>query len=340
MKVLGIAIENILIGLISGGIVSLIYTTKDMIRNYILEKKYPIQGDYISKFEDNRGEKRVTITAKAKINQNGKKIKGETELNKRDKKWIIEGDLSKGKYIHGIYYTEDPRDEGVGNFFLKVNANKGGKMEGMWSGYDSLNEIINFGKYKLIPMENSVSIINLKAKQIPEVIKISNDQLGNSYFGDKITKEDLNNERQIYRISITNDDIISGFCFSKILNEKEKEKYVDEKNLPGYLKEVNKLAILKTSAVRSEYQDRGIGTALIKDSINKISEKGGSLIIAEAWKSGGEANISGIMEFLGFEKITEIDSYWKEESESELFTCPSCGSPPCTCSAVIFSKSI
>lgn len=340
MEVYGVALENIIIGLLSGGIVALFYAIKDAIRNYIIEQRYDLSGEYITKYRDNRGKDRVTVTAKAEIEQSGKDIHVETSLGEGGKKWFLEGEISNERYIHGIYHSEDPRDEGVGNFFLEVKPDKNLVMEGLWSGYDSLNQKVNYGNYKMTKMKKDFEIRNMKKKHIPEVINISDRQLGESYFGNNINRKDIKSKNKIYRVAIERKKRVIGFSYSKVLIEEGIESYIESKNLKRSLSHSRKVGILSTVAVESEKEGKGVGTELIGDSIEHIEKKGAEMIMATAWKSEGQVNVSSILKFYDFKKIEEVDEYWKDQSIQDSFNCPSCGAPPCTCSAVIFAKTV
>ena len=78
----------------------------------------------------------------------GEKIKGKTFLSD-NRTWVIDGKLTTGGNLHGVYSAEDPMDQGIGTFFLKISPNK--RMFGLWSEYDSVNSIVNSGKYSFIP---------------------------------------------------------------------------------------------------------------------------------------------------------------------------------------------
>jgi len=86
MELLGIMWEKILVGLIAGGLVSAFYYVKNKIQDKYLERKFPISGEYITKFEDEKDGKKVLCVAPATLKQKGNKVYGENimDILKRD----------------------------------------------------------------------------------------------------------------------------------------------------------------------------------------------------------------------------------------------------------------
>ena len=79
--------------------------------------------------------------AYAKISQEGYAIKGVTNLG--DRCWTLDGTISPNGYIYGIYSAEHYADDGIGNFILHIQS--ADRLEGIWSGYDSINKYIASG---------------------------------------------------------------------------------------------------------------------------------------------------------------------------------------------------
>ena len=164
--ILGITVENLIIGLLGGFTVSLFFLIVTLIKNKILERRYPIKGTYLTTFEDLENEETVSTHALAVLTQRGKKIKGKTFLTD-NRTWVIDGKLTAGGNLHGVYSAEDPMDQGVGTFFLKITPNKG--MFGLWSGFDSVNSIVNSGKYSFIPILEGYTVSDTKKEHITQI---------------------------------------------------------------------------------------------------------------------------------------------------------------------------
>lgn len=191
-------------------------------------------------------------------------------------------------------------------------------------------------------MKLNVEIRDLRQSEIPEVMRISDEQLGDDYFEDRLRPEDLEDPRQIYRVAEMRSDHICGFCFSRLIGGEQKNGYIEDMHLPSEMKEETDVAILQTAAVEGKYQNRGVGVELAADTMEQIQNWDTNLVLSEGWrdKRKEQANISPIMHFLDFDVVAEIENRWEEDSYNKEFSCPSCGEPPCTCDAVMFAKEI
>lgn len=329
----GIAWENIFIGLLGAALVSLITYIIEFIKNKVIEKKFPLSGKYITNYEDIVDGKKVVTTALAELKQKGHKIKGKTWFG--DRTWLLNGDIMDSGHIYGVYYSENPWDKGIGEFFLSIDINK--KMTGLWSGYDSANDIINSGKYVFKPIINNVEIVDYNRKFSSQILKISDKELGKDYFDIKdlefFTDDNTMSFCKIAKI----DNKVVGFAMSVVLSLKELVDYlkIDKKDLPKFIIAAKKICVIKTVSVDSNFHGMGIGYKLVKSLIDDGTSNNINDFACVAWKSGDKINIKGILEAFDFTAYKEIENYWTEDSIKDGFQCPSCGNP-CHCSAVMY----
>lgn len=335
-NLLGIAWENIFIGLLGGFIVSGISILKTFIQNKLLERKFPIKGRYLTKFEDIVDGKKVETSALAILNQRGSEVSGKTWLD--DRCWIINGKITQNGSIHGVYTAESPWDKGIGNFFLSIDNNR--NMVGLWSGYDSANDIINSGKYIFKPIISDFSIVNMKPEHFSQAIDISDSELGKDYLTIKDLEDFNNQENYNCCKTIVIGDTVVGFCLSKILNKEQLISFlkIDEKKLPTYISYVDKTWLIKTIVIDSKYHGKGIGYQLMKEVEKEISQSNVRAVCSVLWKNGESVNAHGIISSIGLKKHVEIEEYWKQDSIEQQFTCSCCGEPPCLCSALLYFK--
>ena len=160
------------------------------------------------------------------LTQKGKEIKGTTKMDSRI--WILEGEISDSGYIYGIYYAESIHDKGVGNFFLEFTND--GNLEGLWSGYDSINKKIVSGRYlfKKIPR---IVISKVSEKSLPTILHIADKQLGNDYINANDFMQD-----DFLKFQASIDNKIVGFITSKeITIEEYADKYcITKKSLKNH----------------------------------------------------------------------------------------------------------
>lgn len=334
-------LKNVIVGFIGGAIISVGTFIYRFYLNKKLEKKFPVSGKYLTKYEDLENGIIIERTAPAILKQKGRKITGETTFD-NNRKWIIEGQIEKNGHIHGIYYAENPLDKGIGNFFLKIDAYR--NMHGLWSGYDSENNLVSSGKYVFRPTFIDYDIVDIEEKHIPHILNIADSQLGNDYLSSNIINSCINNKDDyIGKVSIDhhNNKVVGFYMGYKVSKDDVVEMfkdYVDK--TPRILRYSNIFGLIKTVAVDDNYKNRGIGTKLIRDAEENFLSKNINTIFTVAWKSKEGTNLKGILEYLGYKELFEILDYWKEDSIENNYNCPSCGNPPCTCSAVIYSKAI
>jgi ribosomal protein S18 acetylase RimI-like enzyme len=330
--------EKILVGLLSGFIVWLLSNAKQFIKNKKLEKLYPIAGEYITEYEDEINGKVVICSAPATIHQNGQKIHGETIFG-GNRKWVVEGEISRNGHLYGIYYANNPHDKSVGNFFLYINPDD--SMDGLWGGYDSSNRKINYGKYIFHPVCKDFMPSKLSEKYLPAVIAISDRLLGKNYLTIDMLRISVsdNEDKHFGYIAVKNNEVI-GFCLHSVFTNEEFKKTVliPEEEIPKAINYSPIIGLLQTIAVKKQYQKQGIGTALVKQCISDLEEKSTPVITAVGWRSTKGVNIEGVLLNLGFVKMKEVKDYWKEDSLEKKYKCHDCGDPPCTCEAVIYAK--
>ncbi len=331
---------DVFVGLVGGFLVAVVNQIAKIVKNKRLEKKFPISGRYVTEFEDEENGEKISYTALANLKQEGKKIKGITTENGR--KYILEGEISSGGHIHGIYYSEDPIDMGVGNFFLKIDGKR--NMFGLWSGYDSINDKINSGRYIFKPIKETIEIKNMEKLYFPHIIAIADKQLGSHYVTIEMLNRCIENpEKYVCKVAIdTSDKRVVGFYISYILLPEEIDEIVviDQKIVPRMLKCAPIIGVIKTVAVDGAYQGKSVGTSLCQDSIEEFLKRNVRTICTVAWKSIQGTNLKGVLKNLKFDELVELKEYWKEDSVKNGFDCPVCGKPPCVCSAVIYGLNI
>lgn len=243
---------------------------------------------------------------------------------------IIEGEVSDSGYIYGIYYAESVHDKGVGNFFLEFTND--GDLEGLWSGYDSINKKIVSGKY-LFKKKPTIIVSKVQEKNLPTILHIADKQLGKDYINANDFIED-----DFLKFQASINDKIVGFITSKELTIEEvykkiptlKDKKLNQFNV------VSKLSYIGSIATDPKYEGLGVASALFEYMLNELNKKD-YIILMTGWKSKNGININGIAKKFGFDEILEIKDFWKEDSIENNYDCPVC-SNPCLCSAVIYVK--
>jgi len=295
-----------------------------------LEKKYPIAGEYISRYEDEENGAVVWRTANVSLYQSGDKISGKTELG--DTVWDLDGHLF-GNHLIGRYSAESHYNEGVGNFFLRIKDR--GMLDGIWSGFDAANNKVTSGRY-IFRRKIHPEIKQITKAAMPSILRIAEKQLGDSYVNETSL---FSNKMYGYYALVCNK--VVGFCAGRNIPT---QNFLDKHPaINGHLKSLGAsetLGILTCIAVDEDYKVRGIGEALSKTCTEKLISEGAKTLAATAWKSSKGIHIGGLLKRHGFEQVMEIPLFWHEDSLVHNYQCPECGAPPCKCSAVLYVKHI
>lgn len=103
----------------------------------------------------------------------------------------------------------------------------------------------------------------------------------------------------------------------------------------------NPIGMLHVTAVDKSYEKQGIGTALIAHAIDTLFSHDRPLTVTTtAWSDNQGVHVGGPLHCNGFRKIGYLADYWREDSLARGYECPTCGKPPCHCTASIFVRTL
>lgn len=250
---------------------------QDHLRRKAFEKKYPVSGDYISKYEDESEGKKLMVTAPIKLTQSGHNVRGITEFDGRV--WILDGILSEDGYYYGRYYPENRYDNGMGNFFLKVEND--GNMSGLWSGYDSANKRITSGSYTFFRLYFP-EILPMTKAEIPKALAIGEKQLGDSY----IQERDLLGPGVVAFYANLDGQFV-GFSACRIVETDEflaEHPQITTHRIKS-LSAAEKIGVLSSVAVEEKAKGHGVGLKLMQACLNSFRSQGIGVVIMTGWKS-------------------------------------------------------
>ena len=297
------------------------------------EWKFPIGGEFITEYEDEKDGEKIIERAPCSLKQSGNRITGATTLGNR--KWIIKGERKSNRQSHviGTYEAEEQYDPGLGNFILDVELH--GDLDGVWSGYDSANKKISRGRYKFFRIPK-MEIRNVTEDDISTVIDIADQELGKDYI-----KESKLKDPEIISICAEVEGKIVGFATGRVLDSSdlnESGERFDKIKIPE-LEYTPKVGLVGSIATEHEYRKRGIGTALLDGCLTRLKAQGARLILMTAWKSPRGIHIGSIAEKHGFRSRYEVPNFWAEGSKLKQYSCSECLGGICSCTAVIFTSS-
>lgn len=160
-----------------------------------------------------------------------------------------------------------------------------------------------------------VVLRNISEKDFKSIIQLSNTIFGNSY----ITEKELQiyvNSKSNFGIVAFNENTFCGFILYEIIAQKT--------------------GLIKSIAVKEDFQGKGIATDLISKAIIQLKETT-TQIQAVTWHYP-DNHLIKILKKHNFNLVKTIPNYWKEDSLKRNFECKICGKPPCMCSAQIWKR--
>ena len=333
---------NVLVGLIGAGLLSALTFLLQIVKDALVRRKFPLAGKYISKFEDYENGKLVVTKALVDLRQRGRNLSGTVGLLDDSRTWSMEGRIHGDGRVSGSYRADDPHDSGLGAFFLESQDSG---LEGMWSGYDSQNKSVTAGRWSFQRIEKQ-TVEKTTRSDVGKVTALLGSALGIRY----LTRNDVtayldNKDSTVVSLKSKENGAPVGAAIATLLHGitsleglVPRDQMESVKRLLPEL-DFNRVSYLKSLAVSPKNQGLGGATALVRALIDWSSELSATMVFAIGWKDHNGCHIQGVLEGLEFEVRGEIENFWHADSEEQGYDCPTCGQP-CTCSAVLFSRSI
>ena len=159
------------------------------------------------------------------------------------------------------------------------------------------------------------------------IINLSNDLFGEDY----INENDLSEFSQ--SLVLKDPTQVLGFILFKPF-EKGEFQWSNIASIETFFENSNIIIMIKSLAVKKEFQNKGFGTILINELLHSVPVFTG--FVLSAWKYGNTMNLLGLIEKFQFIHLYHIEHFWFDESLLKKYKCAICGSPPCVCDAEIF----
>lgn len=331
---------NIFVSLLGAATLWVVTKLIQKVNNSRINKRFPISGRYMSTFEDVIDGVKVKTKAIAYFRQRGYHIYGETRELKSDRVWELDGRLNDNGKMSGTYEAKDPHDVGIGSFYLEFTGD--GSLEGIWSGFDSVNKLPMAGKYTFRRMPK-ISLVPLTSENLGPALSCIGNALGDKYVSveelSEYSSEGDDKDKFAFVALINNTVVgaITGDFFRSgkdLLDLVPADKRTDiEIHLP-HLK-YNKVLLIHSVAVDPAQTGKGIGTALVRQLIRHGLSLGATTAVAIGWTDSAGCHIEGTLKALCFKDVVELPNYWFEDSKLKDYACATCGQP-CKCSAKVF----
>lgn len=311
-------------------------------RDRRLRMRYPVSGRFATIYDDRDGDVTLSARAHTVLRQKGREVSGETIDLSTTRRWILKGEVRPGGIVHGFYSSEDPHDAGLGTFVFTVDG-RGGDLDGLWAGYDSVNKEVSGGRYILRRCPD-VKISAIQSTDITTVVALLGEALGERYIEpDDVSQIMADPTRGACLVARTPDGDILGAAITSMLGlaDLPARLPVGQDDLPrrlGALRYHSSIGLLDALATVPTVRGRGLGTELVNECVRHWRAHGATAALSFGWKSPAGCHIKGVLESCGFRAQFEVEDFWLEDSRLHHYSCPSCGST-CRCSAVVFIRS-
>ncbi|HEX2855732.1 MAG TPA: GNAT family N-acetyltransferase [Opitutaceae bacterium] len=312
-------------------------------QNWSISRRYPVGGDYITYYEDERRGAMQWRKATLRLTQRGFDFTAATRNLDDGREWTLEGKILPNGYLSGTYGHLDPNDPSKGSFFLEPDLSSSGLYQGHWSGYDSINRKITSGKYTWRKIQRVVvrKLTPSDSRYVDEIVAIFSDALGDRF----ITREKV---KEFIAQNGGTRCLLGGFMGKKLvavrtvslLNDREVADFIQQSAVPArsVLFKNHRVGMLSSAAVRKEFRRRGIGTQMVDAGLQLLRDRGCTMCVSISWESGSIESSKQVLEASGFELVSTVPNHWQQDSVDRGYECPNCGGPPCTCAASFYRK--
>ena len=161
-------------------------------------------------------------------------------------------------------------------------------------------------------------------------------QIGHGYLDAAV--DGLYRDSEGFALVAVVDRTVAGVCLCSVMKPGTVAQAL-RSGLPDVLRS-RRIGVLDTVAVRPEMTGRGLGTALVDAAQDRFRSRKVRVWATAAWKSQVGITLESILTRAGMRPFTEVPDFWRGASLAEGFFCPACGTPPCECSAVMFSGQV
>ena len=327
--------REVLTGILGGSIVAGGAFLRNVYLRRKVEAKYPIAGDYISFYEDIADGEQIVVKSASRISQKGRAVTLTTTNNKDTRSWTLEGTISPGGHVSGVYSADDVYDDGVGSFYLKISKNN---LDGMWNGYDNENKKTSGGRYWFKKLYD-IQVSPFKTEHLNDILHTSVNAFGYGY----LDADSIMNDEVRYAIVATVDDEFAGFCLGYVEREKNLAEITQQSHriVPDDVRMADdrgSLGVIKSIVVRKKFRGHGVGTSLIKMAEEELIRRSADCILVPAWKMDDGTNIQDILLSLDYSEWFESKNYWRADCDAGKFECVARANDLCRCSVVFYRK--
>ena len=101
-----------------------------------------------------------------------------------------------------------------------------------------------------------------------------------------------------------------------------------------------KVGSFSTLCFEERFRAQGLGQKISHLRLGWLREQGCQVVLGISWVSGLAHTSDRVFQKMGFTAVKSVDNFFYDSSLKNPFECPGCGSPPCTCSAILYRREL
>ena len=170
-------------------------------------------------------------------------------------------------------------------------------------------------------------------------VDIIDSVLGKNYIDSLKIASIIKSDKFVCLKAVVDNQII-GIAIGCVMKFAEALEYlkIKEYKIPSAVEQCDTIAIIKTIAIESSSQKKGLGSIFVKKLEKMFFNKNIHVVFTVAWRHDNTENIGPLMIKNGYKSLFIIENYYEKESLTEKFSCPVCGDCGCHCVANIYFK--
>ena len=196
--------------------------------------------------------------------------------------------------------------------------------------------MVDTNKTQIFSLEK-ITITSFQEQFKDELLAISDQQFGKSFLDENAINYYTSN-KYCKVIIATDENHLAGFSILEFCTFEEAMSSLNIK-LTWFHESINLndiVCIRRHMAVHPGILNSGVGTKLLEEG-QKMAHGKAKAVLSIAWENTNTTPMKKLLEKFSFQKISELNNYWFNESLERNYSCGLCGSPPCTCSAIVYA---
>lgn len=170
MLLVDITVDRVVVALIVTLVVGLLVRLAGRLEDRYWEWQYPLATEYLSWFDnwDSSTDEPTRLTVRWR--QFGRSLSGKGVPVDGSTQWTQEGEIKNGNIV-GTYDSDDPHDDDIGIYFLRIERD--GRLVGYWAGQEADGTAtLRTGRFELIPKHDDMRTTSIDRETLPVALAI------------------------------------------------------------------------------------------------------------------------------------------------------------------------